>query len=73
MFKRVQQKEREKFRNEEVFNFHFAELCAAASECFEDNAALFVHDNQRIAILRFLEKVGLIPKIGYLPILRKNM
>ena len=72
-FNCVKEKEREKFRNKETFLMYFAELITAIQISSQDGCGLFIHDTQRICIVIYLEQIGVIPKIPYLPILRKTV
>lgn len=69
----VRSRERNKFQQIGNLMMHFAELSAAVQESSERGAALFIHDTQRVSVVRHLERVELIPKIGYLPIIRKSV
>lgn len=72
-FDNIAKKERAKFKEYENLSFYFAELCAAVNYSYSKDSTLFIHDTQRVSLVKYLEKICFIPKIGYLPIIRKNM
>lgn len=68
----VQGREQAKFRKLNNLLLSFAEYCAGAQYAHANNSALFVHDTRRITVIRYLEKRGVIPKVPFVPLLRRN-